>query len=244
MKARTVGKLALLVFVAALVAVFFSLGGQQYLTFDFLKTSREALATAYAAAPARFLTGYFFLYVLVAALSLPGATVLTLAGGTLFGFWTTLVVVSFASTIGATAACALARSLLRDIIVRRLGGGRLAAIDAGIAREGAFYLFTLRLIPLFPFFVVNAAMGLTALPLRTFYAVSQLGMLPGTAVYVNAGTQLGHLTSLSGILSPTLLVSFALLGLFPLAAKKAVASARTRRARKAPAGATKHGDTP
>ena len=242
MNVRNVGKILLVALAVALVAAFFAFGGNRYLTLDFLKTSREALETTYAAAPARFLAGYFALYVLVAALSLPGATVLTLAGGALFGFWTTLIVVSFASSIGATAACALSRHLFRDAIVRRIGG-RLAAIDAGIAREGAFYLFTLRLIPLFPFFVVNAAMGLTALPLRTFYLVSQLGMLPGTAVYVNAGTQLGHLTSLSGILSPTLLVSFALLGIFPLAARKAVALARARRAQSARKGATKRGET-
>lgn len=243
MTAKTAGKLFLVVLVVAAIAVFFGLGLERYLTLDNLKASRETLGTAYAAAPARFLAAYFGLYVLVAALSLPGATVLTLAGGALFGFWTTLIVVSFASTIGATVACALARFLFRDAIARRIGG-RFAAIDAGIAREGAFYLFTLRLIPLFPFFVINAAMGLTALPLRTFYVVSQLGMLPGTAVYVNAGTQLGKLTSLSGILSPTLLVSFALLGIFPLAAKKAVAFARARRAQTARKGATTPGETP
>ncbi|WP_300160713.1 TVP38/TMEM64 family protein [Solidesulfovibrio sp.] len=237
-----IGKILLLALVLALAAAFFGFGLDKYLTLSFLKESREALAAAYAAAPGRFLAGYFVLYVLVAALSLPGATVLTLAGGALFGFWLTLVVVSFASTIGATAACALARTLFRQAIARRLTG-KLKAIDEGIRREGAFYLFTLRLIPLFPFFVVNAAMGLTALPLTTFYAVSQVGMLPGTAVYVNAGAQLGRLDSLAGIVSPALLVSFALLGLFPLAAKKAVALARARRARTARKGPTSRGET-
>lgn len=242
MTRKLVGKIVLIALVLALAAAFFGFGLNRYLTLDFLKQSREALGTAYAAAPARFLAGYFVLYVLVAALSLPGATVLTLGGGALFGFWTTLVVVSFASTIGATAACALARTLFREAIARRLTG-KLKAIDEGIRREGAFYLFTLRLIPLFPFFVVNAAMGLTAMPLRTFYAVSQLGMLPGTAVYVNAGAQLGRLTSLSGIVSPELLVSFALLGLFPLAAKRVVALVRARRAEKTRKGPTNHGET-
>ncbi|MEA4858411.1 MAG: TVP38/TMEM64 family protein [Solidesulfovibrio sp.] len=233
----SLGKILLVALALALVAAFFGFGLDRYLTLSFLKESREALATAYANAPARFVAGYFVLYVLVAALSLPGATVLTLAGGALFGFWITLAVVSFASTIGATAACALARTLFRQAIAARLTG-KLKAIDEGIRREGAFYLFTLRLIPLFPFFVINAAMGLTAMPLKTFYAVSQLGMLPGTAVYVNAGAQLGRIDSLAGIVSPGLVVSFALLGLFPLAAKRAVALARARRARNARKGPT------
>ncbi len=233
----SLGKILLVALALALVAAFFGFGLDRYLTLSFLKESREGLAAAYASAPARFVAGYFVLYVLVAALSLPGATVLTLAGGALFGFWITLAVVSFASTIGATAACALARTLFRQAIAARLTG-KLKAIDEGIRREGAFYLFTLRLIPLFPFFVINAAMGLTAMPLKTFYAVSQLGMLPGTAVYVNAGAQLGRIDSLAGIVSPGLVVSFALLGLFPLAAKRAVALARARRARNARKGPT------
>ncbi|WP_428561756.1 MAG: TVP38/TMEM64 family protein [Solidesulfovibrio sp. DCME] len=233
----SLGKILLVALALALVAAFFGFGLDKYLTLSFLKASREALAAAYAGAPVRFLAVYFGLYVLVAALSLPGATVLTLAGGALFGFWTTLVVVSFASTIGATAACALARTLFREAIARRLTG-KLKAIDEGLRREGAFYLFSLRLIPLFPFFVINAAMGLTAMPLTTFYVVSQLGMLPGTAVYVNAGAQLGRLDSLAGIVSPGLVVSFALLGLFPLAAKRAIALARDRRARNTRKGPT------
>ncbi|MFP5260129.1 MAG: TVP38/TMEM64 family protein [Acidobacteriota bacterium] len=231
MSSALVRKVLLVSLVLALVAAFFGFGLNQYLTLAFLKESREALATAQAAAPWRFALGYFLLYVVVAALSLPGATVLTLGGGALFGFWKTLVLVSFASTIGATLACALSRTLFREVMTRRMGP-RLAAIDQGIRKEGAFYLFTLRLIPLFPFFVVNAAMGLTAVPLATFYLVSQIGMLPGTAVYVNAGTQLGRIESLSGIVSPELLVSFALLGLFPLAAKRLVALYRARQAKK------------
>ena len=224
-------KLLLAALAVALVAAFFGLGLHHYLTLETLKESRQALAEARAAAPAGFAAGYFLLYVLMAALSLPGATVLTLGGAAVFGFWTTLVLVSFASTIGATLACALSRTLFREAVTKRLGP-RLAAVDAGLAREGAFYLFTLRLVPLFPFFVVNAVMGLTAVPLSTFYLVSQLGMLPGTAVYVNAGTQLGELTSLSGIVSPGLLVSFALLGVFPLVARRAVAAVRRKRAEK------------
>ncbi len=235
MTAATFRNILLAALVAALVAAYFGLGLDRYLTLAFLKQSRDALAGYHAVAPVAFLAGYFALYVLVAALSLPGATVLTLAGGAILGFWTTLVLVSFASTIGATAACALSRTFFRKAAARIMGP-RLAAIDDGIRREGAFYLFTLRLVPLFPFFVVNAAMGLTALPLRTYYAVSQLGMLPGTAVYVNAGTQLGRIDSLSGILSPALLVSFALLGVFPLAARKTVALCRPRRGATSPQG--------
>ncbi|EKO40475.1 MAG: hypothetical protein B193_0798 [Solidesulfovibrio magneticus str. Maddingley MBC34] len=224
-------KLLLAALALACIAAFFGLGLQRYLTLEALKDSRQALAEARAATPLTFAAGYFLLYVLVAALSLPGATVLTLGGAAVFGFWTTLALVSFASTIGATLACALSRTLFREAVTKRLGP-RLAAVDAGLAREGAFYLFTLRLVPLFPFFVVNAVMGLTAVPLSTFYLVSQIGMLPGTAVYVNAGAQLSELTSLSGIVSPGLLVSFALLGLFPLAARRAVAAIRQKRAPK------------
>ena len=224
-------KLLLAALALACIAAFFGLGLQRYLTLESLQASRQALAEARAAAPLTFAAGYFLLYVLMAALSLPGATVLTLGGAAVFGFWTTLVLVSFASTIGATLACALSRTLFREAVTKRLGP-RLAAVDAGLAREGAFYLFTLRLVPLFPFFVVNAVMGLTAVPLSTFYLVSQIGMLPGTAVYVNAGTRLGELTSLSGIVSPGLLVSFALLGVFPLAARRAVEAVRRKRAEK------------
>jgi len=221
-------KLAALGLLALLVAAYFGFGLDHSLTLAGLKASRDHLAGLYAASPGPFLAGYFVLYVLVAAASLPGATVLTLAGAALFGFWTTLVLVSFASTIGATAACALCRTLLREAAQRRLGP-RLAAIDAGMRREGAFYLFSLRLIPIFPFFVVNAAMGLTDLPLATFAVVSQIGMLPATAVYINAGLELGRLDSLAGIVSPGLLLAFALLGLLPLAARRAIALWRTRR---------------
>jgi len=239
---RTWKKLFLVAALLALAAAFFGFGLDRSLTLAGFKESRDALAGYYAAWPLRFLAGYFLLYIAVAALSLPGATVLTLGGGALFGFWPTLVLVSFASTIGATAACALARTLFREAIVRRMGP-RLRAIDAGIRREGAFYLFTLRLIPLFPFFVVNAAMGLTALPLRTYYVVSQIGMLAGTAVYVNAGTQIGKIDSLSGILSPGLLVSFILLGLFPLAAKRGIAFWRAHRDAHGPRGPNPNGET-
>jgi len=161
-------------------------------------------------------------------LSLPGATLLTLAGGAIFGLlWGTLIV-SFASTIGATLAFLIARFLLRDWVARRFGQ-RLAAVDEGVRRDGGFYLFTLRLVPVFPFFLVNLLLGLTAMKARTFYGVSQLGMLAGTVVYVNAGTQLARLDSLAGILSPSLLASFALLGVFPLLARKLIDKAHANK---------------
>ncbi|MPM75767.1 hypothetical protein SDC9_122761 [bioreactor metagenome] len=162
---------------------------------------------------------YFIIYVVATALSLPGAALLTLAGGAIFGLLWGTVIVSFASTLGATLAFLMSRFLLRDWVSQRFGQ-RLDAIDEGVKREGAFYLFTLRLVPVFPFFLINLLFGLTAMNARTFFWVSQIGMLAGTLVYVNAGTQLARLDSLSGILSPALLGSFALLGVFPLIARK------------------------
>ncbi|MBW1989263.1 MAG: TVP38/TMEM64 family protein [Deltaproteobacteria bacterium] len=155
---------------------------------------------------------------------------MTLAGGAVFGFWVTLLVVSFASSIGATLACLAARFVVGDFVQRRFSR-RLAAINRGVEREGGVYLFTLRLVPLFPFFLINLAMGLTRMPLWKFYWVSQAGMLPGTAVYVNAGTQLGRIDSVSGVLSPRVVASFVLLGVFPLAAKWAVRTWRRRTGR-------------
>ncbi len=173
--------------------------------------------------------GYFAAYVAVTGLSLPGAAIMTLAGGAVFGLAWGTVIVSFASTLGATLAFLASRYLFRDAIQRRYGS-RLQAFDAGIARDGAFYLFTLRLVPAFPFFVINLLMGLTPLRTWTFYWVSQAGMLAGTLVYVNAGTQLARIDSLRGILSPGLIGSFLLLGLFPLIAKRVVAGVRARKA--------------
>jgi uncharacterized membrane protein YdjX (TVP38/TMEM64 family) len=222
-------RIALVVLLAALAGAFLAFDLGRFLTLDYVKSSQARFAAVYAQHTALVLGAYFALYVLATALSLPGATVMTLAGGALFGFWPCLAVVSFASTVGATLACAVARFLLRGLVRNRFGP-MLAKVDTGVEREGAFYLFTLRLVPVFPFFAINLAMGLTSMRLATFYWVSQLGMLPGTAVYVNAGRELGRIDSLSGILSPGLLLSFALLGVFPLAAKKAVALIRARRA--------------
>jgi uncharacterized membrane protein YdjX (TVP38/TMEM64 family) len=166
----------------------------------------------------------------VVALNLPGAAVMTLAVGAFFGFWTGLVLVSFASTIGATLACMLARYMFRDWVQDRFGQ-RLQRVNRGFEREGAFYLFTMRLIPAIPFFAINVVMGLTPMRMWTFYWVSQVGMLPGTAVYVNAGKELGQIKSVSDILSWEVILSFVLLGVFPLAVKKAMVYYRRKTGR-------------
>ncbi|MES2756629.1 MAG: FAD-dependent oxidoreductase [Pseudomonadota bacterium] len=210
----------------ALAYVVFDLG--QYLTLEFLKTQQQSFQAYYDAMPVRAIGIFAAIYVAVTALSLPGAAILTLAGGALFGLVIGTLVISFASTIGATLAFVASRYLLRDW-VRSHFKARADAIDAGVKKDGAFYLFTLRLVPLFPFFLVNLVMGLTALPVRTFYWVSQLGMLAGTIAFVNAGTQLAAIDSLSGILSPSVLASFAVLGVLPLAAKKVLGLVKARK---------------
>ncbi|MGB9494919.1 MAG: FAD-dependent oxidoreductase [Azonexus sp.] len=214
-------KLALLLAAGVVIAAFFAFDLGRFLNLQTLKEQQAAITAFHANQPLLAGAVYFVIYVVSTALSLPGAVLLTLAGGAVFGlFWGT-VIVSFASTLGATLAFLMARFLLRDWVEGRFGQ-RLATIDTGVRREGAFYLFTLRLVPVFPFFLINLLLGLTAMKARTFYWVSQVGMLAGTVVYVNAGTQLGKLESLSGILSPALLGSFALLGVFPLIARKIV----------------------
>jgi len=214
------------VLVALIVALVLGLRGQG-LDLDTLRDRLSGIADWRAAHPAGSAALFFAGYVGVVALSLPLATWMTLAAGALFGFWGGLLLVSFASSLGATIAFLAARFFLRDWVRARLGV-RAEAVAEGFAKDGAFYLFTLRMIPAVPFFVVNLAMGLTTLPARTFYWVSQLGMFAATAVYVNAGTQLGQLDSLSGILSPVLLVSFALLGLFPWIVRAVMAALRRR----------------
>ncbi|MDQ3234798.1 MAG: VTT domain-containing protein [Pseudobdellovibrionaceae bacterium] len=212
-------KIAVILLILLFVVSYFFLGLDSYLTLDALKTQQASFVAFYQEHQLLTVLIYFLGYVLMAALSLPGATILTLAGGALFGFGLGLLIVSFASTIGATGAFLVARFLLRDSIQQRYGD-RLTKFNEGIEKEGAFYLFTLRLVPLFPFFVINLGMGLTPIRALTFYWVSQLGMLPGTAVYVLAGTQLSSLQSLGDILSFKLILSFALLGVFPLLAKR------------------------
>ncbi len=221
-------RLLLLLIVAAAVAAFFHFGLGRFFTLDYIKSQQAAFAGFYAEHPWQTIAVYFAVYVASAALSVPGATVITVAGGALFGLATGTLIVSFASAIGATLAMLVARFILRDTVQARFGD-RLKAINAGVDKDGAFYLFALRLVPLFPFFVINLAMGLTRIRTWTYYWVSQLGMLAGTVVYVNVGTQLARIDSLKGVLSPTLLGSFVLLGLFPLVAKKVLDAIKARK---------------
>jgi pyruvate/2-oxoglutarate dehydrogenase complex dihydrolipoamide dehydrogenase (E3) component/uncharacterized membrane protein YdjX (TVP38/TMEM64 family) len=212
-------KMVVLGLVLALVLAFFAFALNQLLTLEGLKAGLARIKTQRTASPLRVALVYFAGYVLVTALSLPGAVVMTLAGGALFGLAGGTLLVSFASSLGATLAFLASRFLLRDLVQARFGN-RLKAINDGMAKDGPMYLFTLRLVPLFPFFLVNLLMGLTPIRTLSYYWVSQLGMLAGTLVYVNAGTQLAQITSLSGILSPGLLFSFALLGVFPMLARR------------------------
>ena len=221
-------KSALLVLLLLAVAAFFAFDLQRFFSLAYVQEQRAELESLFRTRPALVVAGFFALYVAVTALSLPGAAIMSLLGGALFGLGLGTVIVSFASCIGATLAFLVSRYLLRDVIKRRFGE-RLTDIDKGIEREGAFYLFTLRLVPVFPFFVINLLMGLTTMKVWTFYWVSQLGMLAGTLVYVNAGTQLAQLKSLSGIVSPGVIGSFVLLGLFPLLAKKLIDIVKARR---------------
>ncbi|MEW8154423.1 MAG: VTT domain-containing protein, partial [Candidatus Thiodiazotropha endolucinida] len=224
-------KLIVLLVVALLVFAFFLFDLDKVLTLDYLKSQRDGIISWKDSHPLLATVVFFIVYVAVTALSLPGAAVMTLAIGAVFGLLWGLVLVSFASTIGATLAFLIARFLLKDTVQNRYGD-RLKAINEGMRKDGAFYLFTLRLVPIFPFFVINLLMGLTPIRTWTFYWVSQVGMLAGTVVYVNAGTQLATLDSASGILSPALIGSFVLLGLFPLLAKKLVTLLKQRKALK------------
>ncbi|NOI56979.1 TVP38/TMEM64 family protein [Vibrio coralliilyticus] len=210
-------KLVLGVLLVGLI-VFLGINFGQYLTLENAKAQQIALSEYINSNFVLAAVTYFLAYVAITAFSIPGAAVVTLLGAALFGFWTSLLLVSFASTIGATLAFLSSRFLLRDWVQSKFGD-KLNAINQGVERDGAFYLFSLRLIPVFPFFLINLLMGLTPLSTARFYLVSQLGMLPGTAVYLNAGTQLAQIDSLSGIVSPSVLASFALLGLFPVIAK-------------------------
>jgi pyruvate/2-oxoglutarate dehydrogenase complex dihydrolipoamide dehydrogenase (E3) component/uncharacterized membrane protein YdjX (TVP38/TMEM64 family) len=217
----------ILLFAAAIFAWFqFDLG--QYLTLDALKARQGDIAALYAGNPAVVIGGYFAAYVALTTLSFPGAAIMTLAGGAIFGLGLGLLIVSFASTIGATLAFLTSRYLLRDWVQGKFGA-RLAAINAGMERDGAFYLFSLRLVPVFPFFVVNLLMGLTPIRTLTYFWVSQIGMLLGTAVYVNAGTQLAGISSLRDVASPGLLASFAALGLLPWIGKAVMSALKRRR---------------
>ena len=222
-------KKAILAFIliAAIAAYFvFDLG--QVLSLENFKASQADIVAAKDASPFLYITGFFILYVAVTGLSIPGAAIMSLVAGALFGVVLGTIIVSFASTIGATLAFLSARFVLRDWVQGKFGE-RLRAIDDGLEKDGAFYLFTLRLIPVFPFFVINLLMGLTRIKTRTFFWVSQLGMLPATVVFVNAGTQISRIDSTAGLLSPTLIASFAALALFPWVAKGIVALVKRSR---------------
>jgi uncharacterized membrane protein YdjX (TVP38/TMEM64 family) len=212
-------KIALAAIIVLAVIAFFAFDLDRFMSLAYLKESRAMFQDLYARYTVPVIGIFFLVYVVVVALSLPGAAVMTLAAGALFGFWAGLVLVSFASSVGATLACFVARYLFRDWAQAKLGGW-IERINRGIRREGAFYLFTMRLIPAIPFFAINLGMALTKMSLFTFYWVSQVGMLPGTAVYINAGKQLGEISSLGDVLSADLIVSFVILGVFPLAVKK------------------------
>ncbi|EGR2422468.1 TVP38/TMEM64 family protein [Vibrio cholerae] len=203
-----------LIAIAALLVTQFS----QYLTLDVAKAKQAELANYIDAHLLQAALIYFVVYVLLTAFSIPGATVVTLLGAALFGFWLSLLLTSFASTIGATLAFLSSRFLLRDWVQAKFAD-KLQTINQGIERDGAFYLLSLRLIPIFPFFLINLVMGLTPISTWRYYWVSQLGMLPGTAVYLNAGTQLAEISSLGEIVSLPVLASFVLLGVFPIMVK-------------------------
>jgi uncharacterized membrane protein YdjX (TVP38/TMEM64 family) len=217
--------------VLSAVIAFRAFDPGQFLTLSYLKESRTAFALLYREHRMTVILVYTAIYILATSISLPGAVVLTLAGGAIFGLWTGTLVVSFASTIGATLACIVSRFILRDWVQTKVGE-KLKTVNDGIEKEGAFYLFTLRLIPIFPFWLINLVMGLTKMPLRKFFWVSQVGMLPGTIVYVNAGRELARIDALSGILSPGLLISFVLLGLLPLVVKKGLSIYRGKNEKK------------
>lgn len=214
-------KIALLLVFALVLIGFFAFDLGRFLTLDFIKGKQQDFAAFYQENTWLTIGSYLGIYILVTAASLPGAAILTLVGGAIFGFWTGTLLVSIASTVGATLAFLLSRLFFRDYVQSKFKQ-RMQLINEGVARDGAWYLLTLRLVPAVPFFIINLCMGLTSIGIARFFFVSQLGMLPGTAVYVNAGTQLSQITSLSGILSFKLLVSFVLLGLFPIVVKKIV----------------------
>jgi len=228
MNKKAINRIIIILVVIILIAVFriFDLG--QYLSLSYIKESQEGFRILYGEHRIMVISAYMAIYILVTSLSLPGAAVMTLAGGALFGLALGTVLVSFASTIGATLACIVSRFILRDWVQKK-AGDKFRTVNEGIEKEGSFYLFTLRLIPVFPFWLINLVMGLTKIPIGRYYWVSQAGMLPGTLVYVNAGKELGKIDSLSGILSPGLIVSFIILGLFPLAAKKLIALYKSKK---------------
>ena len=221
-------KLLILLAFAGAVALFFALDVGRFFSLEFIKAQQASFAALYEQRPVAVTCGFVAVYVLITALSLPGAAIMTLAAGASFGLVWGTVVVSLASTLGATLAMLAARYLLRDAIQKRFTR-KLAEVNSGIEREGGLYLFTLRLAPVIPFFALNLLMGLTRMKVWTFFWVSELGMLAGTMAYVNAGTEIAKITSLRSVLSPGLIGSLVLLGLLPLVVKKAMDCSKRRK---------------
>jgi uncharacterized membrane protein YdjX (TVP38/TMEM64 family) len=214
-------KIALVVLLMLAIAVFLAFDLQQYATLDYIKGQQSALQDYYHQHTFLVLAIFSLAYTMIIAFSLPAATAMTFLAGALFGFFTGLIMASFASSVGATFAFLMARFLLKNTLQEKYGN-HLKKINEGFTREGAFYLFALRLVPVFPFFIINVVIALMPIKTWTFYWVSQLGMLPGTIVYVYAGTQLAQIETFSDITSPSMLIAFALLGLFPLITKNFV----------------------
>lgn len=212
-------RILIVLFIILLITSFFVFDLSQYLTLDYLKTNQMRLMKYHEQNMALTLSLYFLAYILITALSIPGATIMTLAGAGIFGFWTSLIIISFASTIGATLSFLGSRYLFRDWVQNKFGE-KLQKVNEGMEREGAFYLFSMRLIPIFPFFMINLLMGLTPIKIPTYFFTSQLGMLAGSIIYVNAGVQLSQIESTKDIISPDIIISLMLLGLFPLIVKK------------------------
>lgn len=223
---RLTFRILIAVMIVACVLAFMTLNMGQYLTLETLKTQQDELKAYYDGHMGLMIGGYSAVYIISTALSLPGAAILTLAGGAIFGFWPGTLIVSFASTIGATLAFIVSRFLLRDWVQGRFRE-KLTTINEGIRKEGAFYLFALRLVPAFPFFLVNIVMGLTPIKTTTFYWVSQTGMLAGTMAFVFAGTQLSQIQSVRGILSLKLLLSFTIIGVLPLISSAVIGQLRS-----------------
>ncbi len=221
-------KILLLVVLIVIVMLFFSFDLGQYLTLGYIKSQQQIIHDYYQQNSLLTVLLFFILYVLITAISLPGAAVMTLAAGAIFGLLTGVVVVSFASSLGATCAFLVSRYIMRDAVQQRFAE-KLKTINQGIEKDGAFYLFALRLVPAFPFFIVNLVMGLTHLKIATFYWVSQLGMLAGTIVYVNAGTQLSQINALSDIASAEIIFSFVLLALLPFIGRKIIGTIKLRK---------------
>ena len=221
-------KFVVVLIVIVLIAAFLIFDLGKYFSLDYLKSQQAVIDAYYQANPLPTIAVFLAIYITAIAVSFPGATVLTLAAGAVFGLVTGTIIVSFASSIGATLAFLVSRFVLRDSVQKKFGD-KLKPINEGVAKEGGFYLFTLRLVPAFPFFLINLVMGLTSMKTWTFYWVSQIGMLLGTIVYVNAGTELAKITSLKGILSPGLIGAFILLGIFPIIAKKIIDGIKGRK---------------